>query len=368
MAKAAQAAEKSRLETGMLSFARSLQPSEGLFVGTRSKDDLWRDPVEVREKGVRGQSSEFKTNNPGKSNPQVVETATVPPGCDGVRLEFTMWVLPHARKPWACDDPAVRAEYEGLVSKYAEKGGFNFLARRYLWNIANARFAWRNRFQADHMRVKVKFDGREIVFDPSRLSLEQPASLDQLRSAALSNEPTPVEDLIAWMARGLKEKDEKGKFMSVDWQARMAEGQEVFPSQEYLRGDQDELKRQRQAGRIASRVLAKIPNFERGREVNQASMHSQKIGAALRHIDTWHGHPDYNAIAVNPYGGVQEAGVALRAEKNRGGEESAKSLYKLRDKPDDLFTTIASAISEDEIPDDVHFFVANLVRGGVFGQ
>jgi CRISPR-associated protein Csy3 len=65
----AKADQKRRLETGMLSFARSLQPSEGLFWGTRTSDSSWREPVEVREKGVRGQSSEYKTENPGKSNP-----------------------------------------------------------------------------------------------------------------------------------------------------------------------------------------------------------------------------------------------------------------------------------------------------------
>ena len=97
-------------------------------------------------------------------------------------------------------------------------------------------------------------------------------------------------------------------------------------------------------------------------------MHSQKIGAALRHIDTWHGHKAYNAIAVNPYGGVQETGAVLRAEKNRGGEDSAKSFYKLRNKPDELLTGIASASSAENLPGEAHFFVANLVRGGVFGQ
>ena len=61
--------KKVSLETGMLSFARSLHPSEGLFWGTRSRDGK-REPIEVREKGVRGQSSEYKTDNPSKSNPQ----------------------------------------------------------------------------------------------------------------------------------------------------------------------------------------------------------------------------------------------------------------------------------------------------------
>ena len=92
MAKLTKNGMTKQLETGMLSFARSLQPSEGLFWGTRSSDAGWRQPIEVFEKGVRGQSSEFKTDNPGKSNPQVVEAAVVPPGCDGVRLEFSMLV------------------------------------------------------------------------------------------------------------------------------------------------------------------------------------------------------------------------------------------------------------------------------------
>lgn len=360
MAKEAKAKEKGRFETGMLSYARSLQISEGLFFGTRSTDDKWREPIEVREKGVRGQSSEYKTDNPGKSNPQVVETAAVPPGCDGVRLEFTMWVLPHARKPWACGDAHVGAAYESLVSKYAENGGFNVLARLYLWNIANGRFAWRNRFQTDEMKVDVTFDGRTITFDPARLSLEQPNSLDELCAAPLTNEVAPVPDLIAWIADGLTEKAGTGKFLKTAWQASMAAGQEVFPSQEYLREEV--------AKNAASRVYAKLRCSWGDRDFNQASMHSQKIGAALRHIDIWHRHPGYSAIAVNPYGGVQEAGVSLRAEKTRKGEESAPSFYNLRDKPDALLAAIEAVNGETTNSGDAHFFVANLVRGGVFGQ
>jgi CRISPR-associated protein Csy3 len=99
-------------------------------------------------------------------------------------------------------------------------------------------------------------------------------------------------------------------------------------------------------------------------------MHSQKIGAALRHIDVWHNDDSYNAIAVNPYDGVQETGARLRVEKNRGGTDSAKSFYALRSKPDDLFSAIANAkeTNGDDISGDVHFVMANLVRGGVFGQ
>ena len=262
MAKPTKNGTTKRLETGMLSFARSLQPSEGLFWGTRSDDADWRQPIEVFEKGVRGQSSEFKTDNPGKSNPQVVEAAVVPPGCDGVRLGFSMLVLPHSKEPWACGDPEVTASYRELVDAYANKGGFEHLARLYLWNIANGRFAWRNRFQADDMKVEVRFDGQTIVFNPThpKLSLEVPASIEDLRASALSNEPPNVDKLVTWIAKGLRE---KRVALNVAWLASMQEGQEIFPSQEYLRGDQDELKKQRREGKIASRVYAKLPRYLR---------------------------------------------------------------------------------------------------------
>lgn len=348
--------KKRSLETGMLSFARSLQPSEGLFWGTRSGDSEWKQPIEVFEKGVRGQSSEFNTKNPGKSNPQVVEAAVVPPGCDGVRLEFSMLVLPLSRKPWACADVGVGQAYQDLVSAYAAKGGFLHLARLYLWNIANGRFAWRNRFQADTMTVAVTFDGNQVVFDPQLLDFEKPATLDQLGKAALSNTPAPIEELVGHIETGLRS---KRVAIDVAWQASMQEGQEIFPSQEYLREEKDK-------DETPSRVYAKLPRFWSGREINQASMHSQKIGAALRHIDEVSGHE--GTIAVNPYGGVQETGAVLRADTKRGGLDKAKSFYALRSKPDELFEKIESASDADAIPGDVHFVIANLVRGGVFGQ
>ena len=345
-----------RLETGMLSFARSLQLSEGLFWGTRSGDAGWKQPIEVFEKGVRGQSSEFKTKNPGKSNPQVVEAAVVPPGCDGVRLEFSMLLLPHSIKPWACGEPDVADAYRDLVKAYANKGGFEYLARLYLWNLANGRFAWRNRFQADDMKVEIRFDGHMIVFNPThpKLSLEVPASIEDLRTSALSNEPAIVDKLIAWIARGLRSERTESSALTVAWLASMQEGQEIFPSQEYLL--QAEKK-----DKAPSRVYAKLPLYWEGREVNQASMHSQKIGAALRHIDNWH-EADDRVIAINPYGGVEETGDVLRKK------ESKKDFYALRGNADELFSAIEAASNAETIPGDVHFVIANLVRGGVFGQ
>ena len=158
-----------------------------------------------------------------------------------------------------------------------------------------------------------------------------------------------LDALIASIARGLSE----GPFYcEVTWWAGMAEGAEVFPSQEYLRAEKVQ--------KGLSRVLAKLPTFVGDRRIMQASMHSQKIGAALRTIDVWHRNPDFGPVPVNPYAGDQESGQVLRDAKN--------SFYGLRRDHAGLIEAGRSAATPAEIPDQLHFVMANLVRGGVFGK
>jgi len=342
------------LETGMLAFARSVQITEGLFYATRKNKSDVLTPIEIFEKGVRGQSSEDKAKNPGLSNPQSVEYAIVPQGHDGVRLSFSVRFLPLALRPHACDKLDVGAAYERLAAAYRTAGGFRTLALLYVWNIANARFAWRNRFQSDEMTVRIETDeGTALVFNPFRLRLDAAATRDDLAAALVEGLPTGIDELIEGVARGLSNENEAFA-VRASWSAVMESGQEVFPSQEYIRDE----KKDKQL----SRVYAKLPTFYGGRELMQASMHSQKIGAALRHIDIWHGSEDHHApIAVNPYGGVQETSAVLRNAKSK------QSFYDLRAKADDLIEGLEAANGPQDISGDAHFVMANLVRGGVFG-
>jgi CRISPR type I-F/YPEST-associated protein Csy3 len=339
-------------ETGMLSFARSIQITEGLFYGTGTGENgAFEIPVQVLGKGVRGQSSEDGAKNPGMSNPQSVDSASVPQGCTGVELRFSVRVLPLSLKPHACNNTEVGKAYDLLTSSYKSAGGYKVLAELYVWNIANGRFAWRNRYQTDEAFVTVTFDGVSLKFDPSRLDLVKPATIPEMASALVSGSPEDLEDLIEGFARGLSE---EAFAFDVVWSAAMQPGQEIFPSQEYVR--EDDKKKE------ISRVYAKQPTFYRGKPIDQASMHSQKIGAAIRHVDIWHGSEEYGAIAVNPYGGVQETSAVLRNPKSKN------SFYDLRKKASALLAGVQGVTDASGISADVHFVVANLVRGGVLGS
>ena len=343
-------------EAGMLAYARSVQITEGLFYATQAENRDIRTPIEVLEKGVRGQSSEDKAKSPGKSNPQSVEYAVIPQEHDGVELSFLVRFMPCSMRPHACGSPQVGETYRRLAAGYKAAGGFRVLAELYVWNIANARFAWRNRFQSDEMSVTVTFSGASLRFDPFLFDLSEPADEAEMAAALLEGDADDLAKLIDGIARGLSSDNEDEAFaIKVTWNAVMEPGQEIFPSQEYVR----DARRDDQL----SRIYAKLPTRRDGRKVDQASMHSQKIGAALRHIDVWHGSEEHRApIAVNPYGGVQETGDVLRAPSTK------RSFYDLRAKAEPLLSAVETAENPEQLTGEAHFVMANLVRGGVFGS
>ena len=84
-------------------------------------------------------------------------------------------------------------------------------------------------------------------------------------------------------------------------------------------------------------------------------MHSQKIGNALRTVDTWYPGADENGpIAVEPYGSVTTQGRAYRQPKDKQDFYNLLDAWVLRDKVPPL--------------EQQHFVVATVIRGGVFGD
>ena len=77
-------------------------------------------------------------------------------------------------------------------------------------------------------------------------------------------------------------------------------------------------------------------------------MHSQKIGNAMRTIDTWYPNlegENLGPIAVEPYGSVTSQWRAYRQPKEK---------LVLNDKEPDI--------------EQQHYVMAILIRGGVFGE
>lgn len=325
----------------VLAFEKKLVPSDGFLYGTSwEKRQTEEEPIALIEKSVRGTISNRLDStvikDPMKlnakienANPQTVDSASLKLDQDTLKLRFTLKVLPGVQHPSVCNEEKHGQGILKMVEDYIEKSGFSELAHRYATNIANGRFFWRNRVGAEKVEVivRVKPSGETMTFDGYDYSLKNfdkhSPDLDQLSAM--------IADALCGRISYL--------LLEIEACVLMGHGQEVYPSEELILEKGDGKK---------SKVLYQVNGM--------AAMHSQKIGNALRTIDTW--YPEYGVsglgpIAAEPYGAVTTLGKAFRSPKEK------VDFYTLFDN--------WSTGTAPENETDKDYVMAVLVRGGVFG-
>jgi CRISPR-associated protein Csy3 len=330
----------------VLAFERKLDPSDAqFFAGNWDARDSAADwaPVTLREKSVRGTISnrlKTKDQDPAKldaaiENPnlQTVDVAALPADADTLKVSFTLRVLGGTGTPSACNNADYQAKLLSTVKGYADGQGFGELGKRYAHNLANGRFLWRNRVGAEQVEVRVQHmvkgqPATTWTFDGLQLSLRDFAAPDPA-----AKDLQALADLITQGLAGASH-----VLLQVTAYARLGAAQEVYPSQELIL-DKGTSKK--------SKTLYHVQGV--------AGIHSQKLGNALRTIDTW--HPDVaelGPIAVEPYGSVTTLGKACR-----------KPTEKL-----DFYNLLDGWLLKDKVPplEQQHFVMATLIRGGVFGD
>ena len=330
----------------VLAFERKLDPSDAVFHAgrwdDRAQSHAWQ-PVTVREKSVRGTISnrlKAKDQDPAKldaaiENPnlQTVDVAALPAEADTLKVQFTLRVLGGAGTPSACNSAAYQAKLLATVQGYVQQHGFGELARRYAANLANGRYLWRNRAGAEQVEVTVEqMQNGQAAHTWSFDAL----ALNTRAVGAINTEAKDLDELGQAMAAGLA--GSHHVLLRITAFVRQGAGQEVFPSQELIL-DKDS------AGK--SKTLYHVDGV--------AAIHSQKIGNAIRTIDTWYeGAEELGPIAVEPYGSVTTQGKAYRQPKQ-----------KL-----DFYTLLDNWLLKDQVPpaEQQHFVMAVLIRGGVFGD
>lgn len=329
----------------VLAFERKLSNSDALMYSgkwqNRDNNATWA-PIQIKSKDVRGTiSNRLKAaikNDPAKLNAEIekpnlqrVDVAALPFDGDTLKVTFTLRVLGNLTQPSACNDQDYQEALATVINDYQIQNGFKELGTRYATNIANGRFLWRNRIGAEAVEVRVSRIKNDMVdnqwiFDGATYSLRN------------FSERIPVlEELAEFIRQGLT--GEQFIFFKIEAFARIGEGQEVFPSQELVLDNSRNNKK--------SKTLYQLDEV--------AALHSQKIGNALRTIDTWYsGAEELGPISVEPYGSVTSRGKAYRQPK-----------AKL-----DFYTLLDNWVVKGKIPpvEQQHYVMAILVRGGVFGE
>jgi len=336
---------KNENAASVLAFEKKLVPSDAYMYGTQWNERNQSSPLKLKEKSVRGTiSNRLKSaikNDPAKLNAEVekpnlqtVDACSLNTDQDTLKLHFTLKILGGVHQPSACNNAAFKQTYVQAVRNYVEMEGFKELARRYALNIANARFLWRNRLGAEVVEVDVK-----VLNEGSEQEWQFDAMQYNLRSMDVNDDR--IDSLAARIGHALASDDD---FLMLDITcfAKVGRAQDVYPSEELVL---DKGKGNK------SKVLYHVDGI--------AAMHSQKIGNALRTIDTW--YPEYSdpatsvgPIAIEPYGAVTNQGKAYRTPKDK----------------QDFYTFFDSWARGRELSrlEDKHYVMAVLVRGGVFGE
>jgi CRISPR-associated protein Csy3 len=332
----------------VLAFEKKIVPSDGFMYGTawKQRDDNGSiRPLKLQEKSVRGTiSNRLKAsikNDPLKLNAEVekpnlqrVDSCALGTDQDTLKLHFSLKVLSGVQQPSACNNQEFNESYTKAAMGYIESEGFTELAKRYATNIANGRFLWRNRVGAENIEVQVK-----VLNGDSEQSWTFDAFNMDIRSFDAS--PSDVDALASKISDALTGKTDF-LLLEINAFAKVGKAQDVYPSEELVlnKGNSKDKK---------SKILYAIGEI--------AGMHSQKIGNALRTVDTW--YPGYEEvttgpIAAEPYGAVTNLGKAYRNPKEKA----------------DFFTLFDRFARGETLgnKNDEHYVMAVLVRGGVFGE
>ncbi|MDO9140185.1 MAG: type I-F CRISPR-associated protein Csy3 [Methylobacter sp.] len=315
----------------VLAFSRKLEVSDALMTSGLwtdiDKSDQWQ-PITLHEKRNRATHSQYGAKEEDRRKPNLSwgDDATLPHDTDTLRVKFSLKILGQLEEPTACNTPLFEEKVVEIVKAYRTDHQFKELATRYANNIVNGRFLWRNRVGAESVVVKVKHGEQNWLFNNA-----YDYKLDEF-SPTPADGNHPFAQLIAVIQRGLQ--GDGFEYLEITAFAKLGLGQHVWPSQEMVLGIPKGEK---------SKILFKLNDC--------AAMHSEKIGNALRTIDTWYtDDANAKAIAVEPYGSVTSRGEAYRIAKN------------------DFYTLFHKWLKDGEIPvEQQHYVIATLIRGGVFG-
>lgn len=332
----------SKIPASVLAFEKKLVPSDGLMYGTTWENrNTQSEPLKLQEKSVRGTiSNRLKKSEEGKidakiesANLQTVDSCALTPEQDTLKLNFTLKILSGVENPSACNHEGFNQTYNEAVSKYITEHGFTELSKRYASNIANGRFFWRNRVGSENVEVQISVLNNDIskswVFNSLDFDIHN-----------FESQPGDLNELAELIAKTLSG-DNEFLLLEINAYAKVGKSQDVYPSEELVL-DKNNSKEKK------SKILYDVNKV--------AAMHSQKIGNAIRTIDTW--YPEFEKhkrpISIDPYGAVTNLGRAYRQPKDK------KDFFSLFDR--------FSQGEKLDAAEEEHFVMAVLVRGGVFGE
>ncbi|EFI34393.1 CRISPR-associated protein, Csy3 family [Desulfonatronospira thiodismutans ASO3-1] len=344
----------------LLSFQRGVAVSDGLMYNYTSKPQNGYSKVRVVRHGIRGTQNVSDASKEKLYQVQVTESAKTEANAEGLVIRFSFGLLPLKNLLFSSSEKSFSDHCQAFAERFGGSEELMEISCRYARNVLNGRWFYRNSELESGRQITVKFlpPGSETkdlpeadgvtVQSATSLGFRNDYTADEKKLGAEICKCLKGESKTRFHVEGVIKFGMKGVF-------------EVFPSQNYVSSKPKGFARPLyKVGVVDSRELSDIlkdsdPSSFRADMISMghAALRDQKIGNALRVIDTWYERgDDMTPIAVEPNGASLKDNHYYR--KKNG------SAFVLMKKIDEMQP------GNGELNKDAMFLLATMIRGGVF--
>lgn len=332
-----------------LAYERSISPSDVVFLvnwpgGIQKPLPYTTRVVLGMKEGSAAYSSDGKTASGyalAQGNPHEIDYCCVPYNAQSIECRFSVSFSSELRRPYKCSEPGVKSTLTQLIELYEQRIGWDELANRFLINICNGSWLWKNKNHAYSTSIEITpwpWESDSVLFE-------------DLRNNYCSNED--FEQHVHWPALLQLIMDAFSQpnglcILEVKATLRFATNAPIYPSQVFKESVKREKNRVFQTTQIESNETPIIGCY--------------KAGAAIFSIDDWYPKAE-EALRVNHYG-VHKHDLHCYRHPDTG-----KDFFTLLKNVDEYVELLANPdeISTETIK-DIHFVISNLIKGGLFQQ
>lgn len=278
-------------------------------------------------------------------NPHDGDFCSIPFGASHIECFFSISFSSELRKPYKCNSNTVKDTLIKLIELYEKRIGWQVLVSRYLINVCNGSWLWKNTKYAYRYNVELTpwpWSEEPVLFENIRTEYREESAFEAHQQWSAIRQL--VVDAFS-QSNGLAIFEVKATLV-------LPSNQQIHPSQAFTEKEST----------VTTKSGNKTRTFQNTQIENVRSpiIGIYKVGAAIATIDDW--YPN----ALEP----------LRVSRF-GAHKGDVTCYRHPSTQKDLFSIIQNAAQyieclsapeklSQETTNDLHYLVANLIKGGMF--
>lgn len=271
-----------------------------------------------------------------EGNPHELDCCNIPYDANTVICEFSVTIEANVLTPKFSADSEVTALLEKLVALYGKKIGFEYLAKRYLSNIVNGVWLWRNQKTHSTTVSITQWQLPPIIASDVQIKRFEENWEQELNGweALTQAFTTALQDPKRYL------------ILEIKAELNLPKNSRVHPSQVFKENQKGTKGRTYQTTEIDNDTS---PIFG-----------AYKTGAAIAMIDDWYPNAVY-PIRISSYGVDKKNSTAHRPP------DTGLDIFSLLMNSEKLIKSLESkAGATINQTNQLHFIMANLIKGGLF--